>query len=385
MTRFFFIMSRPVIAILCNFPAWLVNDEIPIRAGHYAVWLMSLHEALKKQSLYDIHWITLHKDIDKKIVFDVANQHFHVLPAARRKIGLYTAYLYDRWQIKKELRQIKPHLLHAWGTEYCYGLAIKDFKGKSILSMQGVLKACIERVKMSPFEIKHSKYETPAIQAADLITTESPWAVDRVLEQVPQASVTLWEYAAETRFFDAKREIAASPFCLMAGSNTPVKDVPTAIAAFSRPELQHIKLYLAGIPPEAYPNLPSNIILLGRIGRDKMVELLSSTWCLVHPSLADSSPNIVKEARVIGVAAIVTTECGGKQYIEDGKSGFVIKPKDVDALTKAVLYITKDKQTATTMGLYNIDSCRHALSATTMINNLISIYRQKISFSHRQN
>ena len=162
----------------------------------------------------------------------------------------------------------------------------------------------------------------------------------------------------------------------MAGTNSPVKNVTLAIQAFSRPELRHVKLYLAGVKPGTYDNLPDNIIPLGFVERDEVANLLSTTWCLVHPSLADSSPNIVKEARVIGVPAIVTTECGGKQYIDQGKSGFVIKPNNLEELITAVLHITSSREKSLKMGSHQHEYCRHLLSEQTMIEGLKRLYNR---------
>lgn len=370
--------KRPVIAILCNFPAWLVNDKIPVRPGHYAVWLIALHEALKKDDTFDIHWVTLSKEIKKRVDFTAENQHFHVLPAARKTIGLHTAYVYDRWQIRKCLKGIKPDLVHGWGNEYCYGLAVKDFKGKSILSIQGAMQAYVQRADMGSFQTRQSKYEPQAVRAAKFITTESGWAADRIRELSPTAPIHHWDYAVEERFFGISRQMSPAPECILAGTSTPVKNVATAIAAFSRPELRHVKLYLAGIAPGEYQQLPENIIPLGRINRDEMAARLASSWCLIHPSLADTGPTIVKEARVVGLPVIVSSECGSKQYVEEGKSGFIIPPRDVDALVKAVLHVTSSRENAQAMGDYNRESCRKALSAETMVAGLISIYRSQL-------
>lgn len=162
----------------------------------------------------------------------------------------------------------------------------------------------------------------------------------------------------------------------MAGTNSHVKNVQLAIKAFSQPELSHVKLYLAGVQPGAYDNLPENIIPMDFVGRDEVANLLSTTWCLVHPSLADSSPNIVKEARVIGVPAIVTTECGGKQYIDNGKSGFVIKPNNLEELVAAVLHITSSREKSLEMGAHQHELCRQLLSEQTMIDGLKRIYKR---------
>ena len=365
-------MVRSKVAIVCNFPAWLVSDEIPSFAGHYAVWLKALYDSFAKGSLYEIHWISLNKDISRPVRFSDSSQFFHILPRSKKTIGLYTAYTVERFRIASELRHIQPDLVHTWGTEDCYGLCGVDFKGKWLHSVQGVLKACIDRGPMPRFVRHHSIYEPIVLRSCKYITTESPWAADRVRDIAPHATPMQFEYAVENRFFCQQRQLSEIPTCLYCGSNTPLKNLQCAIAAFSRPELSHIKLELAGVDAGSIPDLPPNIIPLGRISRDEVVQKLSQTWCLVHPSKADTTA--AKEARVMGVPVILTTECGCLQYIAPGKSGYIISPDDADTLARGVLDVTSSRERCINMGSHEHEKCRSALSSSTMVTNLNRIY-----------
>jgi glycosyltransferase involved in cell wall biosynthesis len=217
------------------------------------------------------------------------------------------------------------------------------------------------------------------MQSYSHITSESQWGIERSKELVPQASTHLWDYAANQLFYNGTRHLSPTPTCLIAGTNTPVKNVTCAIEAFSRPELSHITLYLAGIAEGQYEKLPHNIIPLGRLNREALKEKLSTVWCLVHPSLADTCPNIVKEARVMGVPCVVTTECGAKQYVIHEKSGYIIPVKNSEALAKAVLKITESEETSLRMGAYDHERCREDLSAKTMMNKLFALYEQVLA------
>ena len=362
------------IAILCNFPTWLLSSEIPQFQGHYAVWLKALYDSYPQDGPYELHWISLNKDIKNSVYFESRKQFFHVIPRVRKTIGLYTAYCVDRIKIARLLKKINPDLLHTWGTEDCYGLCGTDFKGKWLHSVQGLLKAYMERGPMPRFFRHHSIYEPWVLRKCKYITTESPWAAERVRDIVPNANPMQFEYAVEERFFYQQRHLAESPTCLYCGTNTPIKNLQCAVDSFSRPELSHVKLELAGVEPGSIPNLPANIIPLGRISRDKVAEKLSQTWCLVHPSKADTGPTAAKEARVMGVPVILTTNCGSKQYIEPGKSGYIISPYDTDALISGILEITSSKSRCLEMGFCGQNQCSEALSAESMIKRLMSLY-----------
>ena len=144
--------EKKKIAILAKYPIWLHVDNIPGKSNHYAVWLTALKDAFKSQEEYDIHWIILCKKIRKIIHLDIEHQTFHLIPCGSRKIAQILNYYPDRWRIKNFLNKLKPDLVHAWGTEECYGLCAKDFKGNKIISVQGLLTAYAQRAKISKFE-----------------------------------------------------------------------------------------------------------------------------------------------------------------------------------------------------------------------------------------
>lgn len=369
------------IAILCNFPVWLVNDNIPAAAGHYAVWLPPLAEAFAEYKNFEIHWITISKAIKKPSRFVYKHQHFHVLPCISRQLGLYTLYLQDRINIYREIKKIAPALVHSWGTESVYGLCGKDYSHRCawVHSVQGLLKSYMERGPMPRFFRHHSIYEPGVLRSCKHITAESPWAAERVRDIAPLAQPRIFEYAVEDRFYTQKRNLEDVPTCLYCGTNTPIKNLQCIISAFSNPVLSHVKLELAGVEPDSIPDLPPNIVPLGRISRDQVVEKLSKAWCLVHPSKADTGPTAAKEARVMGVPVILTTECGSKQYVEPGKSGYIFSPDDVESLIAGVLDITSSKERCLQMGAYSQLKCRECLSVQRMIATLDKIYRETLS------
>lgn len=367
--------DKPCIAILSNFPLAYLTSNTQEPAGYHCVWLLVLHKILQLQDKYDIHWISLDKKVKKPFSRVLEGQTFHFLPKARMQIGLRTRYAYDRWQIRKALKSIKPDLVHAWGTEDCYGLAASRFRGKKLLSIQGLLVACAQRARIAEFEQKQGRfYEKTTMRRFSNITVESQWGAERVRELNPDANVRCWEYAIADYFYNVERNISPEPCCVIAGNNTPVKNVGCAVKAFSKPELRHIKLYMAGVQEESFKNLPPNIIPLGFVPHYEMSKLLASSWALIHPSLADTCPNIVKEARVMGLPVVVTTECGAKQYVCHEKSGYIVHPNDADAIANAALAMTSSQQQSLSMGEYDRERCRNAISQETMLTGLMEIY-----------
>lgn len=369
------------IAIVANLPLWEAdtNGQAPHGEWHYCVWLSALCKAMEQMNELDIHWLIPNKSIKEEKTISARNQTFHLLPKARLTIAQLTGYAYDSYIAYRALRRIQPNLVHCWGTEDSFSIAASHYPAKKLLSIQGLLKAYAQRATLERFERWQAHYEPYTIRHFDYITTESPWAADRLREIVPNARIFHLEYAVEERFFEAKRDPSATPFCLYAGTSAPVKNIPTLIKAFSSPALAHVHLGLAGILPEQYPHLPANIHALGRLGREELKIQLSKAWALVHPSLADTGPTIAKEARVMGIPVILTDDCGSKQHVIHGQSGFIVSPRDIPAMQQSVLHITQNKEVSLSMGEYGRQDCRQALSANTMITNLMKIYQQALN------
>ena len=68
-------------------------------------------------------------------------------------------------------------------------------------------------------------------------------------------------------------------------------------------------------------NDPS-IEVLGMLKTNDVQAQMSKAWALVTPTRADTSPNVVKEARVIGLPIIGSPNGGHAEYIDHGNDGF---------------------------------------------------------------
>jgi glycosyltransferase involved in cell wall biosynthesis len=92
----------------------------------------------------------------------------------------------------------------------------------------------------------------------------------------------------------------------------------------ARPLARYVNQEIAGCP--AIQLRPYSVTLLGY----ENVYGISSV--LVHPSLADGFGYVVGEAMASGIPVITTTTAGASQWVIDGVNGYVVPPRDVDAI-----------------------------------------------------
>lgn len=367
------------IAILADFPIWKITDEIPESKGHFAVWLYALYKSSVIPDNWIIHWIILSRQANQYLKIVKENHAFHIIPQTKKILGLLTAYSQDRKKVKTLLQTINPDLVHAWGTEHAYALAGGDFSGKRLLSMQGILTAYCQRSNMPLYYRLQQFWERKAMKKYMHITVESPWGKDRVKEIVPNSQVHLVEYGVEQSFFNITKNLSASPSCFYAGSISDTKGSEVLVECFSSDELAQVQLKIAGDGPRNYVKklknrATANITFLGRISREQMLQELSQTWCLVHPTLADTSPNIVKEARCSETPVISTPEGGQTQYIQNGLSGFICQVNNIDEMVDAVKIITESPETSIAMGAYDSESCKEKLRPELTAEKMKQLY-----------
>jgi glycosyltransferase involved in cell wall biosynthesis len=70
----------------------------------------------------------------------------------------------------------------------------------------------------------------------------------------------------------------------------------------------------------------------------------------VLPSLSEGAPNVIMEANSSGLPVIATEVGEIPQMILDGKTGILVKPKDVNGLVNALKRLIDDPLLAKEMG-----------------------------------
>jgi glycosyltransferase involved in cell wall biosynthesis len=89
----------------------------------------------------------------------------------------------------------------------------------------------------------------------------------------------------------------------------------------------------------------SNIKFLGELDHDAVIKNMMGAKFLVLPTLADGLPNVVLEAMSVGCPVISTLVGGIPDVIESGKTGFLVKPRDIENLRKHMLTLLNNEKT----------------------------------------
>ena len=327
------------IAILAAFPLHRLKSfgEKFRPKGHYATWLPQVAEAWSGQNEVKIHWIVMSELVKERKDVCEWGQMFHVLPTSQSGRSA-TLFREDRKAIHAVLDEIRADLVHGWGTEDVYGLAAVLSGRPNIVSMQGILSYYALKNRMPARSYLQAMLELFILWKAEKVTTESEWGRNVVMKRNPFVKVELVEYGVQQVFFQTKwQPEETKPFALFVGGISPRKGIQDLVEAFRDPKLSSSELVVIGGGEGVWSeNLQkgasSNIRWLGRKTAEETAEYMSKAWCLALPTRADTSPNVVKEARVVGLPVITTKRGGQASYVRDGEDGYFVECGDVNGL-----------------------------------------------------
>lgn len=344
------------VCLFADFPAGALTGEGGGRgAGQMATWLPQLAQAFADIPGIELHWCVFSREVSRPRLEKRWGQFFHLLPGGRITTGLLSMRLLPRMAFRRVLRDIRPDVIHCWGTEKMYSAALWEFQGPSILSVQGILTEYWKTGGMGGWRWWMLKeWEPPAIRRARVVTSESNWGLARIREIEAGVETRLVEYGVAPGFYDvAWRPDPRAPRILFAGTLGRTKGFDILLQMLRRHRTLPWTLVVAGDGPlgAALRELrhPS-VEVLGMVTTERLQAEMSRAWALVLPSRADTSPNVVKEARVIGLPVVVSPHGGHAGYVENGVDGWVVSTEDPEEWFAAQDRICGELEGAKAMG-----------------------------------
>jgi len=160
----------------------------------------------------------------------------------------------------------------------------------------------------------------------------------------PRDRISVIPYAADCRRFRPfpKAEQSTCTF-LFAGGVTQRKGIKYLLEAWRKIRRPGWTLQLLGpLPRNASPLAPYLDLVepLGRVSHAEMPARMAAADVFVFPSLFEGSAVVTYEALACGLPSVVTPGAGS--VVRDGVEGFVVPPRDVDALAERMEQLGRD-------------------------------------------
>jgi glycosyltransferase involved in cell wall biosynthesis len=230
-------------------------------------------------------------------------------------------------------------------------------------------------------------WESLSIRKATIVTSESRWGMDRVEEIIPNKTLRKVEYGVHPSFYEIPwQPDELKPRILFVGGLNRLKGVDILLEMLR----QHPNLpwkmvfvgngYLAG---ELKSLNATSVEVLGVLKTQQIHDEMAKAWALVMPSRADTSPNVVKEARVIGLPVVGSPSGGHAEYIQHGIDGFIIPGENPEDWYQALNTLATDFKLCRTMGGTTHEYFRDYFRPERTADSFLKLYREIITKSNK--
>lgn len=206
-----------------------------------------------------------------------------------------------------------------------------------------------------PWDI--GRYESDLLEVfdlANLLLCPSKWVLEGIRQVAPH-------YLGKTRLVPYGMTLSLSNIAnnpqlgriLFCGRSALGKGLPTLATAAqeARKELPFINIHVAGQTHPRYLHVPGwdEILFLGELSQQQMVEEYKRADLFVLPTLAEGLSGVVVEALAAGLP-VITTPCAGVD-IHDGIDGILVQPNNVRALTQAIVTVVSNRSLRASLSL----------------------------------
>lgn len=238
--------------------------------------------------------------------------------------------------------------------------------------------------KSGPFSLLHRK----AIQGSSFTVGVSQTMAAELGRQYPGMAdkIRFVPNGVDEAFYTLLAErhhLPLSPFKLLfIGSLVPYKGLDILLKGLDRiNSLPSWTLTVVGDGPDGNHlrslatslGINTNIRFLGSVSPDRVSQLMNDHHLLILPSHREGRPNVVLEAMAAALPVLATDIEGTRELVQNGKTGWLVPPGDVNALSGALDDIISGKRNLAAAGLAGR---QRMLEQGLTWDNTAKLYRQ---------
>ena len=386
-------------------------------------WVTSTIEEMRKRS-----------DISLYILFPQKMQT-NIMMAQTENIYFWGFYQKDNchWKTNIEVRnlfekidkEIKPDVVHIWGTEFAHSLdmiyAIEN-KNKIVVHMQGLVSALAEHYMANlPIFVqygytlrdflrmdnirkaqirywKRGKNEIEILKQVHKIMGRTDWDEAHCLNINPNLKYYHCKESMRSLFFKKSWEVERmDPYTIfVTQGNYPIKGFHYLLEALVilRNKYPNVKVRVAGavtvfkgkniIKEDSYGryirryiekyHLEDTIEFIGYKSAEEMVEEYMHANVFVISSAIENSPNSLAEAMVVGTPIVAADVGGINCMIEHKKDGFLYQHNNIALLAHYVSKIFDSNEVACNLSLNAKERAKKDYDAAENVKQLLTIY-----------
>jgi len=296
------------------------------------------------------------------------------------------------WQTMKTVKKIKPDILHAhYVTGYGFFGAFSGFHPLIITAWGSDV---LIDAKESFFKRVVVKY---ALRKADLITCDGENMREAMTKLgADSQKINIIYFGIDTQKFSPKQRseklreelgISNSPMIISLRNLEPIYDIESLVKSVPLvlKDIPEAKFVIAGRGSREAElkrlaksiGVLDSIMFIGMIPNDELPQYLTSADIYVSTSLSDAGlAASTGEAMACGLPVIITDFGVNREWVEDGKNGFIIPLKNPKALAEKIITLLGNEDLRTKFGKKNRKIIEERLNYYIEMEKMEKLYKE---------
>lgn len=195
-------------------------------------------------------------------------------------------------------------------------------------------------------------------QNSDLITVPSRFVQRTFVKRgVDARKLLVVPYGANLSMFRPTAAKAVDAFdVLFVGALSIRKGLPYLLDAFAKVNHPGKRLTLVGSRAKETDKIlaghpTDHVRILGPIPQGQLAAHMSAAHALALPSVEEGLALVMAEAMACGCPVVASTSTGAEDLFDNAQQGFIVEPRDVEALTARLQCLADDPKLAGAMSL----------------------------------
>lgn len=374
---------------IAPFPYFLTN-----KIQHPAPWIKMLAYRLKDVSDIDLTILSTTSFINTEyeeaskdgIKFIFLKHKNHVLTNEltffKKRINVVKKYL--------EKNSNQYDLIHLHGSEHQYHTSASGVDLPKVLSIQGIVSE-VAKVIPDKMTVKYvtmkmgSYYEHRDLKKVPNFSCRTHWDSAFIKKVAPDSKIfQIWEMIRPS-FFEDHFSTVKNKLLFLGGTQKLKGFEETFIAFNTLLKSSKLKLIIAGntndklikeaIQKNNLTNIkPDDIEIKGFLNEEEIINLYSQSFCFVHPTYIDNSPNSVCEAQISGLPVIASDVGGVSSLIEHNKTG-ILTDTQPQNIANSILSLLEDDSLRINISENSRAVARERHDPDTILNDNLEMYR----------
>lgn len=298
----------------------------------------------------DLHVGCLWPGGNQRKTVEYRGAKFHLLPCPSRGRALLL-FLRDTTYFRPLFDELRPDVVHGWGTEDSFGLVARRLAPQHhLIGIQGLLKAYRQRARMPRRTFLTAMTEKWTLARARYVVAESEYSIrEGRLLCPPNAELFVIEHPLRREFLEAVPSNGTTKSVLFVGEIQERKGINDALAAFAQAAPLDWKLMIVGAGSQEEQRslhlAVENLSLKDRVeyapfcGTDELVRRMQASSVFLLPTRIDTGPTALKEALCMGLWPVCYDNSGPGEYVRKYGFGSLATDNDVTSLTEQLRHV----------------------------------------------